>query len=167
MFGYSLVQTRFIRLRSCKHLNWQFFSTALPAHSGPWPLIQFRNHLSKTVGPLRRVISSSQGLYLNTRQHKHRINAHTHTHTKHSCLEWDSNPRSQRSSERRHFMPQTARPLWPADISSLKTKEISSPCEMLSCVKKNFLLNQYKIWNYSEIFLCSYRPYYYYSLAIT
>jgi hypothetical protein len=42
---------------------------------------------------------------------------HTHTHTQrinvHSqpCLEWDSNPPSQRSSERRHFTPETARPL--------------------------------------------------------
>jgi hypothetical protein len=31
------------------------------------------------VGLLGRVISSSQGLYLNTGQHKHRINAYTHT----------------------------------------------------------------------------------------
>jgi hypothetical protein len=29
----------------------------------------------------------------------------------HPCLEWDSNPRSQRSSERRRFMPYTARAL--------------------------------------------------------
>jgi hypothetical protein len=29
----------------------------------------------------------------------------------HPCLEWDPNPRSQRSSERRQFMPETARPL--------------------------------------------------------
>jgi hypothetical protein len=26
-----------------------FFSVALPAHSGPWTLIQFRNHFSQTV----------------------------------------------------------------------------------------------------------------------
>jgi hypothetical protein len=45
-------------------------------------------------------ISPSQGRYLHTEQHKHRINAH-----RHPCLEWDSNPRSQRSSERRRFMP--------------------------------------------------------------
>jgi hypothetical protein len=32
--------------------------------------------------------------------HKYRINA-----DKHRCLEWDSNPRSQGSSGRRHFMP--------------------------------------------------------------
>jgi hypothetical protein len=55
-----------------------FFSMALPAHSGPWPLIQFRNYFSQTVGLLRRVISSSQGLYLLTGQHKHRINAYIH-----------------------------------------------------------------------------------------
>jgi hypothetical protein len=34
------------------------------------------------------------------------------------CLEWDSNPRSQRSSEWRQFMPQTARPLWWASSRS-------------------------------------------------
>jgi hypothetical protein len=51
---------------------------ALVAHSGPRPLIQFRNHFSQTVGLLGRVISSSQGRYLNTGKHKHRINAYTH-----------------------------------------------------------------------------------------
>jgi hypothetical protein len=32
----------------------------------------------------------------------------------HPCLEWDSNPRSQCSNERRQFMPETVRPLWSA-----------------------------------------------------
>jgi hypothetical protein len=41
-------------------------------------------------------ISPTQGRYL----HKRRINA-----DKHPCVRWDSNPRSQRSSGRRHFMP--------------------------------------------------------------
>jgi hypothetical protein len=54
-----------------------FFSVALLAHSGPRPLIQFRNHFSQTAGLNARVISSSQGLYLNTGQSKHRINAYT------------------------------------------------------------------------------------------
>jgi hypothetical protein len=40
-------------------------------------LIQFRNHFSQTVGLFGRVISPSQGRYLNTGQHKHRINAYT------------------------------------------------------------------------------------------
>jgi hypothetical protein len=38
---------------------------------------QFLDHL-QTVGLLGRVTSSSQGLCLNTGQHKHRINAYTH-----------------------------------------------------------------------------------------
>jgi hypothetical protein len=59
-----------------------------------------------TVGLLWRVISPSQGRYLHTGQHKHRINAHTYP-----CLEWDSNSQSQLSSERRQFLPQNARPL--------------------------------------------------------
>jgi hypothetical protein len=33
--------------------------------------------------------SQSQGRYLHTEQHKHRINAH-----RHQCLKWNSNPRS-------------------------------------------------------------------------
>jgi hypothetical protein len=57
-----------------------FFSMLLPAHSGPWPLTQFRNIFSQKVELLRRVISLSQGHYLNTRQHKHRINSYTYTH---------------------------------------------------------------------------------------
>jgi hypothetical protein len=63
----------------------------------------------KSVGLLGRGIRPSQGRYLHTEQHRHRINT-----KKHPCLEWDSNPRSQRSSERKQFMPQTARPLWSA-----------------------------------------------------
>jgi hypothetical protein len=53
-----------------------FFSMALPAHSGSWPRIQFRNHFSQTVGLLGWVISPSQGLYLNTGQHKLTPNIH-------------------------------------------------------------------------------------------
>jgi hypothetical protein len=52
---------------SCSH----FWSTGL--------ISQFLDH-SQTVGLLGRVISSSQGLYLNTGQHKHRINAQTDIH---------------------------------------------------------------------------------------
>jgi hypothetical protein len=60
----------------CIHIH--FFSMSLPAHSGPRLLIQFRNHFSQTVGLLGRVISPSQGRYLNIGQHKYRINPYTH-----------------------------------------------------------------------------------------
>jgi hypothetical protein len=53
---------------------------ALQPFVGPWPLLQFRNHFAQTVGLLGQVISPSQGLYLHTGQHKHRINTHTDMH---------------------------------------------------------------------------------------
>jgi hypothetical protein len=59
------------------------------------------------AGLLGRVINPSQGRYLHTGQQKQ--NKRTH---KHPCLEWDSNPRSQRSRERRQFMPYTVRSPW-------------------------------------------------------
>jgi hypothetical protein len=62
--------------------KYNFFFNGSSAQSGPWPLIEFRNHFSQKVGLLGWVISPSQGLYRNTGQHKHRINAHTH-HTSH------------------------------------------------------------------------------------
>jgi hypothetical protein len=57
-----------------------FFAMAFPAHSEPRPLIQLRNHLTQSVGLLGRVISTSQGRYLNTGQHKRRINEYTNFH---------------------------------------------------------------------------------------
>jgi hypothetical protein len=43
-------------------------------------LLQFRNLFTQTVGLLGWVISPSQGHYLRTEQHKHRINSHTDSH---------------------------------------------------------------------------------------
>jgi hypothetical protein len=67
---------------------------------GPWRLFQFLNLFGQMVGLLRQAISQPQGRYLHTEQHKHRINAR-----RHQCIQWDSNPRSQSSTERRQFMP--------------------------------------------------------------
>jgi hypothetical protein len=52
-----------------------FFFLLLCSHFGA--VISFLIIL-QTVGLLGRVISSSQGLYPNTGEHKHRINAYTH-----------------------------------------------------------------------------------------
>jgi hypothetical protein len=65
----------------------------------PWPLFNFLILYTVDKTPWTG-ISPSQGRYLSTEQHKHRINAH-----RHPCLEWDSNPRPQCSSRRRRFMP--------------------------------------------------------------
>jgi hypothetical protein len=76
-----------------------FFSVALPAHSGPRPLLQFRNHFSQSVGLLGRVISPSQGRYLYTGQHKHRINAYIHTPNIHALSGIRTHDPSVRASE--------------------------------------------------------------------
>jgi hypothetical protein len=55
---------------------------------------------AKSVGHLGRGISPSKGRYIHTEQYKHRMNVHRHPY-----LEWDSNPRSQLSSERRCIRP--------------------------------------------------------------
>jgi hypothetical protein len=54
-----------------------FFFHWLYSPLGPWPLIFGFIIILQTVGLLGRVISTSQGLYLNTGQHKHRISTHT------------------------------------------------------------------------------------------
>jgi hypothetical protein len=75
------------------------------APSGAWGICETLRYTSvsqsyrQSVGLLGRGISPSKGRYLHTEQHKHIINAH-----RHPCLEWDSNPRSKHSSERRQFM---------------------------------------------------------------
>jgi hypothetical protein len=80
--------------------RYYFFFHWLYSPLGPWLLLFSFMIIWETVGLLGRVISSSQGLYLNTGQHKQRIS----TYTKHPCLVWNSNPRSQLPSERRQFM---------------------------------------------------------------
>jgi hypothetical protein len=55
----------------------RFFFHWLYSPLGPWPLIFFSfTVILQTVGLLGRVISLPQGLYLNTAQHKHRINTY-------------------------------------------------------------------------------------------
>jgi hypothetical protein len=67
-----------IRTNTHIHVLYFFFHW-LYSPLGPWTLISFFSFMIvlRTVGLLGRVISSSQGLYLNTGQHKHRINTYT------------------------------------------------------------------------------------------
>jgi hypothetical protein len=62
----------------------RIFSLALQPQFGPWATsmklsvsLRFTRSLHSVV-LLGRVISSSQGLYISTDQHEHRINAYTH-----------------------------------------------------------------------------------------
>jgi hypothetical protein len=82
----------------CLILLWLYSPLLGPGHFFSFIICE-----TQSVGLFGRRISPSQGRHLHTGQHKHRINAYMHP-----CLEWDSNPRSQLSSERRKFMPYTA-----------------------------------------------------------
>jgi hypothetical protein len=53
---------------------------ALQPFVGPWLHLNFVIFFTQTVGLLGWGISPSQGRYLHTEQHKHRINGHTGIH---------------------------------------------------------------------------------------
>jgi hypothetical protein len=65
-------------------------STCLPVilqrFVGPWLLFQFLDLFTQSVWLLGREMSPSQGRYLHTGQHRHRVNAY-----RHPCLKWDLN----------------------------------------------------------------------------
>jgi hypothetical protein len=91
-----------VRLRPLpsKHFSYSsvilFYSMALPAHSVSWPLIQFRNHFftnGRTLWTSDPPVARPLATHGTTQ--KRRINAH-----RNPCVKWDSNPRSQRPSER-------------------------------------------------------------------
>jgi hypothetical protein len=82
-------------------------SMALQPCVGPWPLLHFRNLFCTDS---RTPWTSDQPVTRPLLTHRTTQTQNERTH-RHSCLEWDSNTRSQRSSERRQFIPQTARPL--------------------------------------------------------
>jgi hypothetical protein len=69
-----------ISLYSYTHIFIHHSSVALQPFVGSWLLLQFHNFFTQTVGLLGWVISPSQGHYLHTGEHKHRINAYTDIH---------------------------------------------------------------------------------------
>jgi hypothetical protein len=76
-------------------------SMALRPFVGPWPLLQFRNLFytdSRTPWTSDQPVARPLPTHRTTQTQNKRIHSNP-------CLEWDSNPRSQRSSERRQFMP--------------------------------------------------------------
>jgi hypothetical protein len=100
----------------------------------PWPLLQFRNLFTRMLRLTERGTSPTQGRYLHTEQHKHRINAH-----RHPCLEWDLNSRSYRSSEQRQFIHYTGQPLWSSQSCNIRTKFRKYPS---TCLKVISVLNR-------------------------
>jgi hypothetical protein len=81
----------------------------------PWPVLQFCN-LIYTDG--RTPWMSDQPFARSLPTHRTTQTQNKRT-CRHPCFEWDSNPRSQHSNDRRHFTPQTARPPWSAIFATL------------------------------------------------
>jgi hypothetical protein len=74
-------------------------SVALQTLFGPWPLFHIINFVHSRWDFLDgESVRHKTATY--TQNNTNTMNAH-----REPCLEWDSNPWSQRSSERRHFMP--------------------------------------------------------------
>jgi hypothetical protein len=70
---------------------------ALQPFVGPWPLFQF-------LDPIHGRTPWTGDQPVASHLLAHRTTQNKRTKYRRSCLEWDSNPRSQRSSERTHFM---------------------------------------------------------------
>jgi hypothetical protein len=105
---------------------------------GPWPLFHFRN-LFYTDSRIPWTNDQPVARPLPTHRTTQTQNKRTH---RHPCLEWDSNPRSKRWSERRQFMPQTARPLRSAECG------VDNSNKRWLCYTE--VLNQYCWWR-SEV----------------
>jgi hypothetical protein len=103
-----------------KHVAWHrtyifFFPLALQPQFGPWPTsmklsVSLRFSRSSTFGGTPWAGDQLVARPLHVHKHRKtraRTRTHTHTHTniKHTCPEWDSNPRSRLPSERRQCMP--------------------------------------------------------------
>jgi hypothetical protein len=73
----SLCESRLDHTSDLRGAQIFFFQWLFQPIQGPGLLIQFRNNFSQTVGLLGRAISSSQGLYPHTEQHKQNKRIHT------------------------------------------------------------------------------------------
>jgi hypothetical protein len=91
-----------VRAQDMLSLSLSFLLPPIWSIGHPWNVLFHFSFLflTQSVGLPGRGISPSQGRYL----YKHIIYT-----DKHPCLEWDSNPWSQRSSGRRQFIPYTPR----------------------------------------------------------
>jgi hypothetical protein len=98
------------------------FINGSTAFVGPWPLIQFRN-LFYIGGRSPQTSDQPVARPLPTHRTTQTQNKLTH---RHPGFEWNCSPRTQCSSERRWFMPYTARQPWSAD---------QSPCRLIALAR--------------------------------
>jgi hypothetical protein len=112
---------------------------ALQPFVWPWPLFQLL--ILYTVG--RTPWTGDQPVVRPLSAHRTTQTQNKRTQYRHPCLEWDSNPWSQVSKERRQFMPYTAWPLWSAN--SLFT-HLNILLYMCGPIEKNRWLRRFRGW---------------------
>jgi hypothetical protein len=98
--------TTFVRVITGSFKNSYFFHW-LYSPLGPWPLFFSFMIILQTVGLLGRVINSSQGLYLNTGQHRHRINTYTHE-TSMPCVGFENTIPASKRAKTIHALDRSA-----------------------------------------------------------
>jgi hypothetical protein len=127
----------------------------------PWPLIQFRN-LFYTDGRTPWTGDQPVARPLPTYRTTQTQNKRTHSYP---CLEWNSNPRFQRPSERRQFILQTARPPWLATCLIFRRvcgniHETNGKFHVRRCANQASLqINMAENRNYTTILIESLHPY--------
>jgi hypothetical protein len=113
---------------------------------GPWPLLFSFMIILQTAGLLGRVISSSQGLYLNTGHHKHRINTYTHQ-TSMPCVGYEPTIPASEGAKTVHALDSAATVTGHLQLY-YRTKMTAFPS--LSVFLMLIVLNS----NFCHIFLC-------------
>jgi hypothetical protein len=94
----------------------------------PGLFFSFVNIFTLTVGLLGRVIGASQGRYLHTRQHKHRINAHASIHALSGIRTHD--PRVRASEDRRETLTTGKLTMWEQNLTVQNHQYQRSQCPM-------------------------------------
>jgi hypothetical protein len=88
----------------------------------------------QTVGPLGRVISSSQSLYLNTGQHKHRINTYTYKYqTSMPCVGFEPTIPASERADTVHALDRSATVTGFALLLYIKCLLFKKNCPSASC----------------------------------
>jgi hypothetical protein len=94
--GYMIVNMNYFTVSI--GIFYTFLMALQPLLLGPGLFFNFVIFFTQTVGLLGRVISPSQGLYLYSRQHKHRINANTNIHAWSRIWTYDPSVRASENS---------------------------------------------------------------------
>jgi hypothetical protein len=121
-----------------------FFLHCLYSPRGPWPLFFSFMIILQTVRLLGWVIGSSQSLYLNTGQHKHRINTYT-DQTSQSCVGFKPTIPASKRAKTVHALDRLAT-VTSLHMLLIEIKYNRNPVENLFSERWIWTVNWRKLW---------------------